>query len=58
VDSLLGGGFTVAGAWNVAALLLFAVLARSPDRRRHVILSGLTWALLLSLLAARSLGLD
>jgi len=56
VDFVLGEGFTAAGAWNAVALVVFVVLARSQGLGTHIIATGLTWALLVSLLASRSLG--
>ena len=54
VDFVLGSGFTAAGLWNAALVVLFLALANSKALRLHVTSTGVTWVLLLSLLIARA----
>jgi len=55
VDFVLGSGFTAAGFWNAIFVVPFLVLANSNGLRLHVTLTGVTWALTLSLLISRAL---
>ncbi len=57
MDLLFGGGLHGASIWNLAALVLLAALALSSSGRLHAAGAALAWALLLSLLGSRGLGL-
>jgi hypothetical protein len=57
MDVLFGSGLQAVNIWNLAALALFPALAMSSSRRFHGIGAVIAWALFLSLLAARALGL-
>jgi hypothetical protein len=56
-DFTLGSGFTSASAWNVALLALFVGLGGTRRPRIHEVVTGLAAALMVSLFAARLLGL-
>jgi len=43
VDFLLGGGFKTAGILNLVGLLIFAVMALTPQPRVHAIGTGIAW---------------
>jgi len=57
MDLLFGDGLQLVSVWNLAALAVFAVLAATSSLRVHAGGAVLAWTLLLSLLAARGLGL-
>jgi hypothetical protein len=56
-DLMFGDGLGLVTLWNVAALLLFGFLASSRDQKVHGLGAGAGWALFLTMLVARGLGL-
>jgi hypothetical protein len=56
VDLVLGRGFTGAGGFNVVMFALAVILAFSQLPRLHVLGTGLAWALFITSLALRGLG--
>jgi len=56
-DLMLGDGLGLVTLWNVAGLALFGFLASSRDRKLHGLGAVAGWALFLTMLLARGVGL-